>query len=99
MFDLASATENFCYLTTTGRVTGQPHRVEIWFAAAPDTRTIYILSGGRERADWVRNLVAQPECTVEIGAETYKGTARAFELETVEDENGVYAAHKDGRRY
>jgi hypothetical protein len=26
------ADEEFCYLTTTGRVTGRPHEIEIWFA-------------------------------------------------------------------
>ena len=29
------AGEQFCYLTTTGRVTGRPHEVEIWFAYPP----------------------------------------------------------------
>jgi len=71
--------EAFCYLTTTGRVTGKPHRIEIWFAAAPESDTIYILSGGRERSDWVRNLVASPSCTVEIGAERYSGYGRVIE--------------------
>src|SRR6186713_3406091 len=34
----------FAYLTTTGRRTGQPHRIEIWFAA--EQGSIYLLSGG-----------------------------------------------------
>ncbi len=63
--DLAAL--DFCYVTTTGRTTGQPHRIEIWFAAQPGRDTIFMLSGGRERADWVRNLVASPRCSVEIG--------------------------------
>ncbi len=25
------ATENYCYLTTIGRVSGNPHEIEIWF--------------------------------------------------------------------
>ena len=28
----AFADTDFCYLTTTGRVTGQPRTIEIWFA-------------------------------------------------------------------
>ena len=75
----ALAELSFCYVTTTGRVTGKRHRIEIWFAAAPEADTIYILSGGRERSDWVRNLVASPSCTVEIGADTFTGYGRVIE--------------------
>jgi len=45
---------DFCYLTTTGRTSGDPHRIEIWFAPHQDRDTIFLLSGARERADWVR---------------------------------------------
>jgi deazaflavin-dependent oxidoreductase (nitroreductase family) len=58
-------TAPFCYLTTTGRVSGRPHTIEIWFALRD--RTLYLLSGGRDRSDWVRNLLAHPEVTVRIG--------------------------------
>jgi deazaflavin-dependent oxidoreductase (nitroreductase family) len=70
---------DFCYVTTTGRTTGKPHRIEIWFAASPDTDTIFMLSGGRERADWVRNVVASPRCTVEIGDVRFVGYGRVIE--------------------
>ena len=30
------AAEQYCYLTTTGRVSGRPHEIEIWFAVGPD---------------------------------------------------------------
>ena len=70
---------DFCYVTTTGRTTGQPHRIEIWFAAQPDHDTIFMLSGGRDRADWVRNLVASPRCTVDIGDTTFVGYGRVIE--------------------
>ena len=55
----------FCYLTTSGRVSGRPHTIEIWFALAD--RTLYLLSGGRDRSDWVRNLLADPDVNVRIG--------------------------------
>lgn len=54
----AAAGEPFAYLTTTGRVTGAPHEIEIWFA--PVDRTVYFLAGDRERADWVRNVQRDP---------------------------------------
>ena len=70
---------DFAYVTTTGRVTNTPHRIEIWFADAPTGHTIYLLSGGRERSDWVQNLQAHPQCTVEIEERTYTGNARMIE--------------------
>jgi deazaflavin-dependent oxidoreductase (nitroreductase family) len=75
----ALAALDFCYVTTNGRTSGRPHRIEIWFAASPTTDTIFMLSGGRERADWVRNLVASPRCTVEIGDTRFVGYGRVIE--------------------
>ena len=89
---IADANEDFCYVTTTGRVSGRPHRIEIWFAAAPDRNTIYLLSGGRDRADWVRNLRATPACTVAIASHAYQGTARMIES-TEEDEAARTLVH------
>lgn len=64
---------DFCYLSTTGRVTGRVHRIEIWFALVD--RTVYLLSGS-ESSDWVRNLVAQPAVAVELGGRRFPATAR-----------------------
>jgi deazaflavin-dependent oxidoreductase (nitroreductase family) len=86
------AAHDFCYVTTTGRTTGKPHRIEIWFAADPERDTIYMMSGGRDRADWVRNMVAAPRCTVEIGATTFIGYARVIEG-TSEDEHARTLVH------
>ncbi len=66
--------QSFCYVTTTGRVTGKPHEIEIWYAARDST--IYLLSGGRDGADWVKNLIATPEVQVRVGGESLDGTAR-----------------------
>jgi deazaflavin-dependent oxidoreductase (nitroreductase family) len=77
------AGEQFAYLTTIGRRTGAPHRIEIWFALA-DGR-IYLLSGGRDRSDWVRNLEANPAVTVELGTEKFAGVARVIQPGTPED--------------
>lgn len=78
------ASEPFLYLTTIGRRTGRPHRIEIWFAA--HNGRLYLLAGGRERSDWVRNLQANPRVTIELGNETYVGKARALEAGTPEDQ-------------
>jgi deazaflavin-dependent oxidoreductase (nitroreductase family) len=70
------AREDFCYLTTTGRVTGRPHEIEIWFSLVPETQTLYMLSGGRDRSDWVKNLRRNPEVTVRIAGGQFSGLAR-----------------------
>jgi deazaflavin-dependent oxidoreductase (nitroreductase family) len=77
----------FCYLTTVGRVSGRPHTIEIWFAL--QGATLYLLSGGGDRSDWVRNLSARPAVTVRIGrrdAAELAGHARVVEPTTEEDE-------------
>ncbi len=68
------AGEDFCYLTTTGRVSGKPHEIEIWFGARD--HSIYLMSGGGEKADWVKNLRKDPNVTVRIGKQHFKGMAR-----------------------
>jgi deazaflavin-dependent oxidoreductase (nitroreductase family) len=65
---------DYCYLTTTGRHSGRPHRIEIWFALGDGVA--YLLSGGADRSDWVRNLMVTPEVVLEIGEETRTTTAR-----------------------
>jgi hypothetical protein len=53
--------QDYLYLTTNGRVSGAPHRIEIWFALSGTTA--YLLSGGGDRSDWVRNLRAETRVT------------------------------------
>jgi deazaflavin-dependent oxidoreductase (nitroreductase family) len=68
------AEESYCYLTTTGRVTGKPHEIEIWFGLRDNT--IYLLSGGKDKSDWVRNLLKNPSVKIRIARKTYNATAR-----------------------
>ena len=53
---------------TTGRRTGRSHEIEIWFGMRADGSAIYLLSGGRDRSDWVRNLVENPDVIVRLGS-------------------------------
>lgn len=72
--------ERLCYLTTTGRVTGKPHEIEIWFAADDVVaERLFMLSGGRDRSDWVKNLRKNPQVRVSIAGLTYDGQARVIE--------------------
>ncbi|MEW6028021.1 MAG: nitroreductase family deazaflavin-dependent oxidoreductase [Chloroflexota bacterium] len=68
------AGEDYCYVTTTGRVSGRPHEIEIWFGMQGNT--LYLLSGGGERSDWVKNMRADPTVTVRIAKHTFSGKAR-----------------------
>ena len=79
--DAAAAGEppepEYCYLTTTGRRTGDPHEIEIWFGRRG--ATLYLLSGAGEGSDWVRNLRADPRVRVRLGETTSAATARVVD--------------------
>ncbi len=74
---------DYCYLTTTGRSSGQPREIEIWFALHGNT--LLLLSGGRDRSHWVRNLRKEPAVSVRLGDRTVAATARILEAGTEED--------------
>jgi deazaflavin-dependent oxidoreductase (nitroreductase family) len=94
--------EDFCYVTTTGRRTGEPHTIEIWFASE-DQKTIFLLSGGGDRSDWVKNLRANPSVHVRIGDREWEGKARLVVDEDEEDRArrllaAKYQGWREGRR-
>ena len=74
MLDTKRAAEDYCYVTTTGRVTSREHTIEIWFAAQGST--IFILAGGGHSSDWVKNVKSRPNVRVHIGDATFPGRAR-----------------------
>ena len=69
------AEESYCYLTTTGRVSGEPREIEIWFGL--EGQALYMLSEGRERSNWVQNLTKDPAVTVRIADRSFEGRARS----------------------
>jgi deazaflavin-dependent oxidoreductase (nitroreductase family) len=77
------ADEAFAYLTTTGRRSGRPHTIEIWFAVDGDV--IYLMAGGRDRSDWVRNVLVHQGVELRIGTHEWEGRARVVEPDTEED--------------
>jgi deazaflavin-dependent oxidoreductase (nitroreductase family) len=56
---------DYCYLTTTGRTSGNPHTIEIWFALHDDV--VYLLAGGGDESDWVRNIRQEPRVGLRLG--------------------------------
>jgi deazaflavin-dependent oxidoreductase (nitroreductase family) len=68
------AAQEFCYLTTTGRRSGRPHEIEIWFVLHGGR--LYMISGGGRGSDWVRNLIADERVTVRVDGREFAGAAR-----------------------
>ena len=50
-------------ITTTGRRSGQPRRIEIWML---DVDGQFFITGTPGRRDWLANLVAQPRLIVHL---------------------------------
>ena len=59
---------------TTGRKSGRPHRIEIWFAI--ESGVLYMLSGGGDSADWVRNIKKDRDVRIQVGSRTASARAR-----------------------
>lgn len=65
-----------CRLTTTGRKSGEPRRVTIWYAIEGNR---LFVSGGKYGPHWCRNLKANPDVVAEIGGVRLRGRARVVE--------------------
>ena len=63
----------YLYLTTTGRVTGQPREIEIWFTE--HSGHLY-LCAERESNNWVRNIQSQPQVKFRIDDGELNAAAR-----------------------
>ena len=85
---LSLSGEDYCYLTTKGRVSGHPHEIEIWFGM--HGKTLYLLSGDGEKSDWVKNLLKEPSVTVRIAKHIFTGTARVVRDAQEEDTMARY---------
>jgi deazaflavin-dependent oxidoreductase (nitroreductase family) len=83
---------SFCYVTTRGRRTGNSHTIEIWFGARGNS--LYLLSGGGQRSDWVKNMQADPSVTVRLGKDEYEARARIVDNPEEESAARVLLAAK-----
>jgi deazaflavin-dependent oxidoreductase (nitroreductase family) len=73
----------FLYLTTTGRRTGLPREIEIWFTERGGH--FYVIAEHRDRANWVRNIRANLHVHVRAGDRRFAGTARLVDDEREPD--------------
>lgn len=69
--------DQYLYLTTTGRKTGRPREIEIWFVASGGR--FYVLAEHFHAAQWVKNLVRNPRVRVRVGDRTFEAHARALD--------------------
>lgn len=83
MLDDSDAALDYCYLVTTGRTSGLPREIEIWFGLSGTT--LYLLAGGGEKAHWVRNIRLRPSVSLRLGERTHDAIARVVEPGTDED--------------
>jgi len=72
-----SRTAKYLYLTTTGRRTGRPREIEIWFTERGGR--YYLVAEHRERAQWVKNLMAEPRVAVRVGRRAFAAQARVVD--------------------
>jgi deazaflavin-dependent oxidoreductase (nitroreductase family) len=64
-------------LETRGRVTGNLARAAVGFVERPDGSLV--VAAGDPDADWVRNLLATPDCAVETSGRRFDARARELE--------------------
>ena len=79
----ASREARYLYLTTTGRRTGRPREIEIWYTRREGC--FYLVSERRDRAAWVRNLRALPNVSVRVGRRAFPAKARVVDARAEPD--------------
>lgn len=68
---------NLLLLHTTGARSGQERINPVAYQQVGDDYAVFASKGGAPTdPDWYRNLVAHPAVTVEVGSESFPGTAR-----------------------
>ncbi len=65
MSDQPTQKNDFIYVTTIGRRTGNPHTIEIWYVE--HNGAYYLCSEGRNNADFVKNIRHNPAVTYGFG--------------------------------
>src|SRR5262249_10532230 len=73
------SSSSYLYLTTIGRLSGEPREIEIWFVERNDK--FYVLAEHFRNAQWVKNIERNPRVTVRIGAQIFEATARILDQE------------------
>jgi deazaflavin-dependent oxidoreductase (nitroreductase family) len=75
------------YLTTTGRISGLPRQIEIWFVESGGK--LYLLAEHFHNAQWVQNIQGNPEAKVRIGEREWAATAGVLDPERDREKWGL----------
>ena len=73
--------EQFLYLTTLGRKSGEPRIIEIWFI---EFRGCWYCIAEHTTSNWLRNLRANPAVRWRVGKREFRGTARVLDPKSYE---------------
>jgi deazaflavin-dependent oxidoreductase (nitroreductase family) len=73
----------FLHLTTTGRRTGQPRQIEIWFTERAGR--YYVIAEHLWERHWVQNVLADPRVWLRVAHEEIEARARVIEPTTEPD--------------
>jgi len=77
------AHEQVLYLTTTGRRTGLPREIEIWFVICCEQ--FYLFAETGDAAGWVKNIRRDPQVSVRIAERQIAATARVLDRDADRD--------------
>ena len=67
----------YLYLTTTGRISGKPRKIEIWFVESQ--QRFYILAEHLHETQWVKNIKRNPRVQIRLGKSSFEATARVLD--------------------
>src|SRR6185295_16287089 len=71
------STLKYLYLTTTGRITGKPREIEIWFVESEGK--FYVLAEHLHDTQWVKNIKRDSRVRVRVGHRNSEATARVLD--------------------
>jgi deazaflavin-dependent oxidoreductase (nitroreductase family) len=91
-----SGRNEYLYLTTIGRVSGEPREIEIWFVESHGN--FYILAEHFHNAQWVKNIKRNPHVHVRVGGREFEAKARALD-ENLDRDIWLTAQKLSGEKY
>ena len=77
--------DTFLYLTTKGRISGEPRLIEIWFVELEGRH--YLVSEKREESRWVKNVMADAKVSFSVGTRDDHGAPREATARLVRPES------------
>jgi deazaflavin-dependent oxidoreductase (nitroreductase family) len=90
-----SAEPKYLYLTTVGRRSGRPRRIEIWFTRH-EGRYYLVAEHGRQ-AQWVQNLLVDPAVRARVGARSFRARARVVDRRAERDLVGAVRRRSEAK--